>query len=239
MRKIVFIVLAVVIAAIAVFFGWRELSIPDLNFVTDYTSANSSNHIKVQRLYSAEVDVAEYNKTIESIINTAEYTDEEMLAAAAAAGKPEFFPAFSLGLYRQENEIRLDGFVTLELAPGQDEQRFHMESLNLESVISQGNLVIEQVDVTPSETHEDEIIYKINSEKTANVSLTNANGFEMVLNGDDGTVVMRFVYSVKSDSVISKVVLEEQVLEIHAVVSTGSAGNLEVEFTAQPYTIEE
>jgi hypothetical protein len=236
MRRIVFIVLAVVVAALVTLFCWREFMVTGINFVTDYITSMSENHLKVQRLYAAEVDFDAFNQELENIMNTTEYTEEEILAAAIASGKPEFFPSFNLGLYRAEGEIRLDGFVDIELAEGQLEQRFRMASISLEVLVTQGDLVIDRVDIVRAAGSPYESIVKVNSEQQAAADISHAEAFRVAMNGETGSLTLRFVYSIADGTFLQRTALTEQLFEVHAVISPGLGTNLEVEFITEPYS---
>ncbi|MCL1789216.1 MAG: hypothetical protein FWG33_02565 [Oscillospiraceae bacterium] len=236
MRRIVFIILAVVAAAIVGFFCWRAFLIPGINFVTDYTQILSGNHFKVQRLYAAEVDLDAFNQAVEEMMNATEYTEEEILAAAIASGKPEFFPSFNFGIYRDGDEILLDGFVDIGLAEGQTDQRFKMENISLEVLITQGDLTIKDVDVIHLTENSDDSVVKVNSEQQALADISNAKAFRIKFDGENGSVTLRLIYNIEAGTLLPKTALEEQYLEIHAMITTGSAMNIEVEYVVEPYS---
>ncbi|MCL1903558.1 MAG: hypothetical protein FWF94_03990 [Oscillospiraceae bacterium] len=236
MRRIVFIVLAVIAAAIVAFFCWREFLVPEINFVADNTYSLSGNYFKVQRLYAAAVDMDAYNQELEYIMNTTEYTEEEIFAAAIASGKPEFFPVFNFGLHRDGNDIVLDGFIDVELAEGQTEQRFEMENVSIEAVVTQGDLIIRDIEVVKLDKNGDESVVKVNSEQQAAADISNAKLFKIIMDGEEGAVTLRIVYSVKANSLLSKTALEEQYLEIHTNITKDVAMNLEAEYISEPYS---
>ncbi|MCL2071049.1 MAG: hypothetical protein FWH07_02310 [Oscillospiraceae bacterium] len=236
MRRIIFVVLAVVVAALVALLCWREFLVAGINFVADYTLSISGNHLKVQRLYAAEVDHEAFNAALNSITNTTDYTEEEIFAAAIASGSPEFFPSFNLGMYRFENEVRLDGFVDIELAEGQSEIRYRMQNISLEIVVTQGELVVERLDVVSTIDGGYESVIKVNSEKQAAADITDAKAFRIAMTGDEGSITLRFVYNIEADSFMPRTVLADQLLEVHVVFSPGVGANMDVEFIAEPYS---
>jgi len=236
MRRIVFIILAVIVAALVGLFCWREFAIPGINFVADFTNSDSEHHIRVQRLYAAEVDHDAFNEALEKIMNTTEYTEEEIYLAAIASGIPEFFPSFSIGVYREGEEIRVDSILGSDYAEGQKDRRFRLGDIGLEVVSAAGDLVIESVDVSREAKNEDNTVIRINSQQQAAVDLTGSTGFRITMNGDGGTVTLRFTYSIESDTFMPKTVLTEQFLELSVVITPGAGVNLDTAFIVSPYS---
>ena len=235
MRKIIFIVLAVVVAALVALFCVREFVTPDINFVRDYSNPLSDNQLKIQRLYAADVDHEAFNKALEAMMNTTEYTEEEIFAAAIASGTPEFFPAFNFSVYRADGETRVEGFIDIEVAEKQKNERFSIKNISLEAVVV-GDLTIEDVNTISIYNDDDEPVIKINSTQSATVDISRAKLFRIALDGEDGTVTLRFVYSIQSIGLIPRIALEDQYLEVHAVITSGVGNNLEVQFITEPYS---
>jgi len=235
MRKVIFIVLIVVVAALVAFFCWREILIPDVNYVADYVQDDEGdNNLKIQRLYAADVDVDKYEKALELITNTTEYSEEEKLAAAIASGEPVFFPTFNIDIYRLGiDEVRLSGVISYEMAENQKEERFRMGSISLEA-ITQGGIEIDQIETITTDSDDADII-KIHTEQQMAIDISKSPSFEIILKGAAGTdlsgsITLQFTYSVEADIFIPRTVLEEQLLEVSADISMNAFGNLEVEY---------
>jgi uncharacterized protein YxeA len=242
MRKIVFIVLAVIVVAVVVIFCVREFAIPNINYIADFIDDDSNapsveNRVKIRRLYAAEVDVDAFNNALEQITNRTEFTDEEKLAAAMASGAPEFFPSFNFSLYRAEDgKIRVSGFIDIDTAEGQKNQRFKMGDVALEAIVEGGDLEIEDVEIAPLYENEEQGEIKIHSPQQAAVDITNARTFGIALNGDNGTLTLRFVYNVRSDTFLPKTVLEEQLMHVDLQISLDNLGRVRAQWDVQPYS---
>ncbi|MCL1867178.1 MAG: hypothetical protein FWF82_07200 [Oscillospiraceae bacterium] len=252
MRKIVFAVLGVIVIAIVAVFCVREFTVPNINYVGDSFDyapwSSNENSITIQRLYSAAVDFDAYNKALEEIIDTTEYTEEERLAAAIASGVPEFFPSFNLSAYRTENEVRVSGFIDIGTAKGQKNNHFKMGNISLETIVG-GDCRIDRVEVLPYSTSEEEerAITRIHSQNQAAIDISKARMFEIVLvnNNEDGEIVensdfcsvtLQFVYNVDSDSFFSKTVLTDQLVLVNAAISIDEFGKTTTEWTAEPFS---
>jgi uncharacterized protein YxeA len=238
MRKIVFIVLAVIVAATVVIFSIMAFSTPTINFVADNViiddsrANNSEYRLKIQRLFAAEVDHDKYERALEEITNLTDYTDEEIFAAAVASGNPEFFPVFNFHVYAHEDEIRINGFIEIDVAEGQTTQKFKMGQVNLEAAVYAGDLEIQRVDVNPAPNTDIEII----TPQQSAADITNATTFEFALTGDTGEITLQFLYEVKTDSFFNKIALEEQILLVDFVISHDAWGRMVVEFFPEPYS---
>jgi len=235
MRRIVFIVLSVVVAALVGFFCWREFLIPEINFVGDFQKSDTGNHLTINRLYAAEVDHAKYDEAIDSILNLTEYTEEERFQAAIASGIPEFYPSFNFIVHGNYSEIKLRGYISIEIADNQPENRFKFGEIGLE--VDSPNLEITEVNIVPYEgANEQQQLTKIHTAQQAAADISNASSFEITMEGGSGTVTLQLVYSVQADTFLPKTMLTEQVIQIHAEISTNDDGTLNVEFIKEPYS---
>jgi len=245
MRKIIFIVLIVIVAALVGFFCWREFSIPNINYVGDYRS-DSDHRIKIQRLYAAEVDFDAYNEELEAILNITDYTEQDRLAAAIASGQPQFFPSFSLNMQREGDEIRIKGTIDSELAEKQKEERFKIDQISLEAIITAGALEFDRVKTTPAIGGDDSSSVKIHADRQMAVDISDSPVFEIILTNESdegafganlsGTVTLQFIYSIRSDTFMPKTVLEEQLLQLHAIIESNEYGVFDVKFEIEPYS---
>jgi hypothetical protein len=236
MRKIVFIILAIIVTAVVGVFVFLEMSVPGINFVTDRINDDVINQVTIQRLYAAQVDHDAYEAALELISRVSEYTEEERFAAAIASGQPEFFPGFNLSVYRKNEEVRLLGFIDQSLADNQKTERYSMGEVSFEAVVTQGDFTIDDIEVTPNEGTQNLPLTKIFTPQTATVDISNALMFEIVLSGDSGAVNMQFIYSIVADTFMTRTMLTEQYLEVTAVITRNEIGDVEVEYITEPYS---
>jgi hypothetical protein len=242
LRKIIFIVLIVVVMAIVGFLCWREFSVPQINHVADSASSLSANHLKVSRLYAAEIDRDAYEEALASITSLTEYTEEQRLAAAIAAGNPAFIPTFNIGVNKLgASEIEIAGFVDFDVAENQTERRFVMGDIGLEAVIAEGgDLVFTNVEIIRA-TSDDAPVTKIFLAEQAAFDITGALRFEINMQAQDITedvsarVTLQFAYNVKVDALFGGTALEEQILRLHADITLRTSGILDVVFEVEPY----
>ena len=234
MRKIIFITLIVIVAGVIGFFTWREFQIPGINHVADYTTSDAATHLKVHRLHAAQVDIEAYEAELEKITLMTEYTDEQKVVAAIASGKPSFIPTFSMGVNKIEGGIQIAGFVGIDYAPNQRENRFKIGNISLESIITDGDLDIDNVSVF--KFTDDSPITKIHSDKQAAFDITDATRFNIDMKGERGNVTLQYVYSVTADTLIPRTVMTEQVLLLHLEIDHVNSVILGVDFTIEPYS---
>ncbi|MCL2035880.1 MAG: hypothetical protein FWG83_00645 [Oscillospiraceae bacterium] len=248
MRKIIFIALAVIVVAVAAIFCVREFTVPRINFVADEVGiVASANTLRVSRLYAAEVDFDAYEQALDEIIDITEYTDEERFAAALASGRPEFYPVFGMHVLNDsDNELRVMCFVLEEMATGQKGKRFKIGEISLETMITGGDFTIDRLEIVPFvDTKAPFEITKINSAHQAALDISNAGTASLVLggdwlerlrNGEECSFTLRFIYNIKSDTFLPRIVLDEQLLQVNGVISYNNVGKLEVDFAIEPYS---
>jgi len=236
MRIVIFVVLIVVTLLITAFFCWREFILPEIDFVDDCVETGVENQIIVKRLYAAYVDEEAYSEALYSIQNMTEdeFEEDEVLAAARKSGMPEFYPAFIIDVYRNGDDIFLKGFIDVKLAEGQEELKFKLGNINFEALTRHG-LTIENFDITSFEGVNGIKTVKINSDNAVAADLSKASGFEIKMTGA-GSVTLQFVYTIESDTFMPRTALEEQLLQIHADISTDDDGKLKAIFTPEPYS---
>lgn len=235
MRKIIYIIVIVLITGLVGIFCWQEFQVPAINFVVDQTRSDTPNHLKIQRLYAAEVDHDAFRDALDAISTTTEYTEEEIIAAAKASGKPEFYPSFNFGIYRYEDEIRIKGFADTEFFDGQENNRFTLGNVSLELIVSQGDLILKDIDVSTVNTAKETIVKAV-SEKQAVADVSGSAPFLVTMSGKSGSITIRLVYDVTAETLIPHRALEEQLVELHAIISPGDAINVGVEWILEPFS---
>jgi hypothetical protein len=241
MRKIVFIVVAVVVLGVIAFFGWREFRVPPITFVTDRSMVITDNHFSVQRLYAIEIDHDAYEAALDEILllNQEAFSEEERLQAAIAAGQPAFFPSFefvstTITNSEGDDEIWVDGFVVVRAAPGQTEARFRMGKTSLEA-ITQGGLAIERVEVFSQPGMGVDPLPLIQTENNATVDVTGQSSFRVAMSGTTGMLTLQLVYNVDVETPLVLTVLEEQLLQVHITLTVNEFGNITAEFDAESF----
>ena len=136
MRKILFIILIVLVVAIMAFYAFLEFRVNEIFFVDDTARTwADGKEMVLRRLYNSGVDVDAYFEKVESMLITAEFTEDEIFAAALASGTPEFYPAFYFSLHNPdiaEDVFAFSAMLRQERAPEQTEFNFEMANLYLE-----------------------------------------------------------------------------------------------------------
>jgi hypothetical protein len=241
MRKVVFIIIAVAVVAVMVFFGWREFRVPTINYVGDRDVLVTSNHLRVHRMYSAEIDHTAYQESLDAIMYLTQeaFTEEELFQAALEAGRPSFFPWFNFvasnAVHENEDEIWVDGYITLGFAEGQTEGRFRMGETSVEA-ITQGDLTIERFEVFAPPGGGVDPLPKVFTGAQAAVDVTGQSAFRVALTGESGMLTLQLVYSIDVETPLVLTVQEERLMQIHVIISLDDFGALETEFIVEPYS---
>ncbi|MCL1831878.1 MAG: hypothetical protein FWG45_03070 [Oscillospiraceae bacterium] len=246
MRKVVFIIIAVVAVGIVAFFGWREFRVPNINFVTDRAISARENSFRVERLYATEIDHDAYEAELEKMLVLTEYDEEMRFQAAIAAGKPAFFPSFELVASTMPSplegdddlEVWLDGHVRINVAEGQTEGRFKLGEASIEAV-AQGDLALKRVEVFAPPGAGADPLPLISTDTQAAVNITDQTSFRIVMTGNTGMLTLQFVYNVDVETPLVMTALEECVLQIHVMVTVNEFGGLETTFEAEDYSVLE
>lgn len=237
MRRAIFLILIAITLLITAFFCWREFVIPDINYVDDTVETDAENQLTVKRLYAKGVDEDAYAEALEAIQNMTEgeFEEDDIVVAARKSGVPEFYPGFNFSVYKTGDEIYINGFVSAELAEGQQEMKFMLADVSFEAVAKQG-LTIDEFDITPLVGHENDTFIRVNSAAAAAADLSKAAGFDIKLKGTGGSVTLQYVYKIQSDTFMPQTVLEDQLLQIQIDITTDENGNVKATYTAEPYS---
>ncbi|MCL1880971.1 MAG: hypothetical protein FWF76_02200 [Oscillospiraceae bacterium] len=235
---LVLIIIAVVVAAIVGFFGWREFRVPSVNYVTDSIVLDEGGSFRVQRLYAAETNHEAFEEQLETITFITEYEEEERLQAAIASGRPVFFPNFEFRAnnfsFDGEDEIWVDGFIAISVAEGQTENRLRMANASLEAVV-QGGVEIDRLELFT--TFETDKPVKIYNENQATVDISGATAFRVALTpSGTGMLTLQIVYDIEAETPVPIVMLEEQLMQVHVMLEINEFGILE---TTDIFTLEE
>jgi uncharacterized protein YxeA len=236
MRKIIFIVLILIVAGVVGFFTWNEFQIPGVNYVTDYTASMSTNQLRILRFYAAEVDIEAYEQELEKITTMTEYTEEQKAEAAVRSGSPVLIPTFNIGINEIAGGVQIAGFIETSTAPNQTERRFRLGNVSLETDITAGELIIDDISVF-THNNGDTPLTKIHSDTQSAFDITDASIFHInMTDGQAGSITMQFRYSVVADTLFTRTVLEEQILRLNITVNTNAAGIVEAEFDIEPFS---
>ena len=233
--------LIVIVVAVVALYAFLEFRTSEIYFESDVVETWDYG-ARVKRIYRSGVDEAAFFAQSEETLVTAEFTEEEMLAAALASGTPEFCPAFYLNIYKPDGVtdiFRFVGSIKSEALPEQTSFNFAISDLHLE--IMTDGVTITGFELTesngePSRT----VINPIVSEdrRTLAVTLGTATDYTMVLTGL-GRVTFQFNYTIVTNGLFRRPALEEQLLIIHANISRGDGGELLVEYISEPYSMIE
>jgi hypothetical protein len=222
---------------VVAFFCWREFLVPNINFVRDFAQSDSGTHLKVSRLYSKEIDHDAFEAELERILNLTDYTEEEIFYAAIAAGEPAFFPTFNFGVNYINGQIHIDGFIDIDVAENQTEDRFIIGEIGLEAAVPEaGGFTIDEVEIFPSDANGENPLPKIYNEQQAAVDITNAQAFRIRLDGIAGRVTIQFVYAVNADTFMPRAVSDEQVLLLHADIVRNDNGIIDIDWQIEPFS---
>jgi hypothetical protein len=239
MRRIVFIVLIILVVAVVGFYAFLEFRTNEIFFEAD-TVDTWDYGMRVRRVYRSGVDEDAFIAKSEESLITAEFTEEEHLAAALASGTPEFCPAFYFNIYNPDNQTDVFSFVgsvKSEALPDQTSFNFMLADLHLE-IITDGIAVsdFEPGDEQNAKSFGTPIISE-NGRQFA-VNLGSFCEYSLLLTGT-GRVTFQYNYSIISGGLFSRPALEEQLLIVHVNISRGAGGEMVVEFINEPYSMIE
>jgi hypothetical protein len=242
MRRIVFVFLIVAVVAVVGFFAFLEFRTNEIFFESDAVD-NWDYGTRVRRAYRSGVDVDAFFAQAEGSLVTAEFTEEELLAAAYASGVPEFAPSFYFNIYNPDSLLdvfNLVAMVKAEMLPDQTNFNFMIANLNLE-IMTDGSL-ISNLEFNPGDDHEHTgapgtPIISADGRSLA-VNLGSVTEYTLTLTGT-GRVSFQYVYSVVTNSIFPRPALEEQLLIVHANISRGEGGELVVQYIKEPYSMVE
>jgi hypothetical protein len=221
MRRIVFVFLIVMVVAVVALYAFLEFRVSEIVFVTDRTETWAfGREMAVRRLYNSNVDIDAFFAEVEQALINAEFTEDEIFAAALASGDPEFYPAFYFSTYNPDSSVAVFDFsaqITQEFAPNQTNFNFAITDLYLE-VISNGPTIsgVELRAENPAERIPGTPIISNDGRQLA-VSLDNVSGYSFEISGT-GTLVFSYKYNIESSTLFSSKALEEQLLVVNVVI---------------------
>ncbi|MCL2077850.1 MAG: hypothetical protein FWH08_05520 [Oscillospiraceae bacterium] len=239
MRKIVFVFLIIAVLAVIGGYTFLEFRVNEIFFVTDRTETWAfGKEMVVRRLYNSGVDIdAFFDKTEQSLI-TAEFTEDELYAAALISGTPEFYPAFYFSTYNPESGKDIFEFSAMlrqEFAPNQTD--FDFTKVNLRVEVMTDAPVISNVELRPEDPSQKNLATPVISAdgRSMAVDLSGVSGYSLTLTGT-GRVTFQYTYDIATSRLIPSMALEEQLLIVHANISRGPNGEFSVEYINEPYS---
>lgn len=239
MRKIIFIISIIAVVAIIGFYAYLEFRVAEIVFVSDRTETWADGRVMIlRRLYNSGVDIDAYFEEIEQKLITANFTEDDIYAAALASGTPEFYPAFQFITHNPdalENIFAFSASIRQERAPNQTEFNFIIANLYLE--IETDGPVISDVELraeNPAEKIPGTPLLSADG-RTLAIDLTNVSGYNLTITGT-GSVTFKYSYDVASSSIFSSTALEEQLLIVHANLSRNAEGDFTVEYINEPFS---
>jgi hypothetical protein len=240
MRKIVFIFMIAAVVITVGFYTFLEFRTSEIVYVTDRMETWAyGNEMVVRRLYNSGVDIETFFAKVEASLISAEFTEDEIFAAALASGHPEFYPAFYFSIYKPDrsNDIfEFSAMIKQEFAPGQDSFNFKLTNLHLE-VMTDGPMIseIELRPENPSEKVPGTPVVS-NDRRRLAIDLDNVSGYSFLLTGA-GQITFQYTYDVVTGNLFSTAALPEQLLIVHANVAWNEAdGIFTLEYINEPYS---
>ncbi len=244
MKKTLIIALIILVLAIIGVFAFFEFRISEITFVDDYVfDDEETNKFSVKRLYSSDIDVEELNERIEKLI-LLEFTEEEILRAALDAGTPEFYPSFNIDVVKREK----DGVIVLslsalqELAEGQEKVNFSLDKTNLEIVTT--GFTMDEINAYTVDFDGEHLksvgVLKNEAENGATFNLGEQGKADIELAGESGTIVIQYVYDIKTNTLFPETKYTDCFAAITVNVSTDENGELFVTYSkSEASTVDE
>lgn len=238
MKKATIIVLIAFVLAIlagVIFFLYSGAN--DITYVCDYQDTLNSTYssaLVLKRLYSSNID-EEKMEDFSSTLITTEFTEDELLTAALKAGKPEFYPWFSYQTKKPMNSdnIILEGKMGQTLFENQTSTKYTVSNLRMELAcedleIDGDNTVIYGTE--PPLADVKKTVPVISEDYTTMAAFIDKIGsYNVCFNGTSGTIMVQYTYDViAANGVISRNILEDQLLQLYITVSTAEDGSLTV-----------
>lgn len=240
MRKATIIVLiAFVLAVMAgvVFFLYAGSS--DLTYVCDYKTPTKSDYasaLALKRLYSSHIDQTKTEEFSEKLLTT-EFTEEELLDAALKAGTPEFYPWFFFQIKKplQSDELVLEGKMGQTLFEGQNSSKYTVSNLKMELTCEDLEIDAENTNVYGTEPPLPDIkkiVPVISEDGTIFAApIDKIGSYEIGFKGTGGTIMVQYTFDIAAaNGIISKTVLEDQLVQIYITVSTDEEGKVTAEY---------
>ena len=241
MKKAGIVFLIIVVLGIVGYFVYTEISVKELSYVSTVEKNDEHGRYAVKRLYSSDIDIEAFNETVEDLM-LVEFSEEDILNAALAAGTPEFFPSMRIRTYRSDDEdekdiVYMDLMSVQELAKGQKNTDYSMTNIKLE-IMTTGVSIVEAEAVGTDSLNRavDEDILK-NEDGTAMVVELNDYGTaNLKLKGTTGTVVLQYTYDIKKNSLLPSTALTGCFTLIRVNIITNADDETEISYTVDPAT---
>lgn len=240
MRKATIIVLiAFVLAVLAgvIFFLYAGSS--EITYVCDYKTPTKSDYasaLALKRLYSSHIDQEKTEEFSASLLTT-EFTEEELLEAALKSGTPEFYPWFFFQVKKplQSEELVLEGKMGQNLFNGQTSSKYTITNLNMELTCEDLEIDVDNTEVYGTEPPLSEIkkiVPVISEDGTIFAApIDKIGSYEIGFKGTSGTIMVQYTYDVAvANGLISKTVLEDQLVQLYITVTTAEDGTINAEY---------
>ncbi len=240
MKKATIIVLiAFVLAVLAgvIFFLYTGSS--NITYVCDYKDITASSYSSVlimKRLYSSHIDEEKTEEFSQNLLTT-EFTEEELLEAALKSGTPEFYPWFSFQTKKPLNgsDIVLEGKMGQTLFENQTSTKFTVSDLKMELTCEGLELDSEGTSIygtDPPLTGMQKVFPVISEDGTSLAApLGKIGSYEIGFSGTGGTIMVQYTFDVAAaNGIISRTILEDQLLQIYITVSPAEDGSITVDY---------
>lgn len=240
MKRLLFIFAILIVLGVVGFYTFMEFSVPEISYVTDRTSASTrGNEMVLHRLYTSGIDVDEFYDKVEKSLISAEFSEEEIYAAALASGTPEFYPAFYFNIYYPDPNVltfNFNGQVRQEFTSNQTNVSFDLSNIHLE-LLTEG-LTIENVETAITDPDIKSMNAPVISEdkRSMAINLDNVTSYSLDFAGNGGKATFQFTYDITSNSIFPSTAMTEQLLVVYANISVTSEGGLNVEYISEPYS---
>lgn len=235
MRRITIFLLIILVIGIVAGVVVLTYSRSEIAYVFDHQSTTSSS-LAVKRLYSSGVNEEEMNKLSQSLLTTS-FTEDELLEAALKAGRPEFYPVFTFGVVRgdDDNSVILVGKIEQQLFDGQTSTDYSFTDLRLE-VTSDSAIINEENTNILGTNQEGTLVEKAHPIVASDgsslaVQLDTIGAYEIGFDGRSGTIMLQYTYDVLTNrSIVKNVVLEDQILQVYVTLTTLEDGSVGANF---------
>lgn len=235
MRKITIIALIVLVIAIVAGVVIFTYSRDEISYVFDHNTVTPTG-LAVNRLYSSGINEEDVNRLSETLLTTS-FTEDELLAAALRAGKPEFYPVFLFEVAKgdDDNTVKLAGKVEQKLFEGQTSTDYSFRNLRLE-VTSDTAVIDEENTYILGTNHDGTAVEKsipIVAEDGSSlaVQLDAIGAYTIAFEGRTGTIMLQYTYDVITNrALVNNTMLEGQILQVYVTLTTLEDGSLGANF---------
>ena len=235
MRKITIVMLIFLVIAIVAGVMFFTHSRDEISYVFDHTVTTPSE-LAVKRLYSSGIDEEAMNKLSESLLTTS-FTEDELLEAALRAGKPEFYPFFSIQVAKGEddNTVLLAGKVEQHLFDGQTTADYSFRNLRME--MTSDTAVIDEENTSILGTNRDGTAVEkavpivASDGSSLAVQLDTIGAYTIALQGRTGTIMLQYTYDIITNrALFNQTVIEGHILQIYITLTTLEDGSVGATF---------